>query len=311
MCAETVENVTKGVPADTAKIEAELKQTKTLSAGLFATTVALLVSTVALAVTRDQSTTIYEKTIVKEVLVDVNGNALGAANADPTLAMALGENPCAGKKPDLPNVQCVIDAIEQTPEQSAANVTKGYNGKRNTTATPLTVPYYQAGLCPVNVHWHLGAEHYSLGEFDETGTLLTNIFCCDRYICSFIVPARYLTLYLIFFNPQQELLPPKSTTKSAKDSTASTTTRRMKNSPRSTTGSTALVCKLERPTKFTGPTLLPVTAAPPSNTKLLSMMVSSARTISSPILPHKLVSKDKSLLLSMTMNTTTPTSSVV
>jgi hypothetical protein len=35
--------------------------------------------------------------------------------------------------------------------------------------TPITTPYYQAGLCPVNVHWHLGAEHLSAGEFDEDG----------------------------------------------------------------------------------------------------------------------------------------------
>jgi hypothetical protein len=26
------------------------------------------------------------------------------------------------------------------------------------------------GMCPVNVHWHLGAEHYSAGQYDETGT---------------------------------------------------------------------------------------------------------------------------------------------
>ena len=25
-------------------------------------------------------------------------------------------------------------------------------------------------MCPVNVHWHLGAEHYSLGQFDENGS---------------------------------------------------------------------------------------------------------------------------------------------
>jgi len=32
------------------------------------------------------------------------------------------------------------------------------------------VPYFQTSLCPVNVHWHLGAEHRSDGEFDEAGT---------------------------------------------------------------------------------------------------------------------------------------------
>ena len=35
---------------------------------------------------------------------------------------------------------------------------------------PITVPYSEAGLCAVNVHWHLGAEHLSVGQFDEYGT---------------------------------------------------------------------------------------------------------------------------------------------
>ena len=84
-----------------------------------------------------------------------------------------GSNPRAGKKPDLPNVACVIDEVEMnyaTGEQAGANVTKGYVGSRNTTAVPITVPYRQVGLCPVNVHWHVGAEHYSLGEYDENGS---------------------------------------------------------------------------------------------------------------------------------------------
>jgi len=80
-----------------------------------------------------------------------------------------GTNPCEGKKPDLPNVACVIDQVEQTGEQSATNVTEGYKGERNTTAVPILVPYYQVGLCPVNAHSHLGSEHYSLGEYDENG----------------------------------------------------------------------------------------------------------------------------------------------
>ena len=25
------------------------------------------------------------------------------------------------------------------------------------------------GMCPVNVHFHLGTEHYSKGQYDETG----------------------------------------------------------------------------------------------------------------------------------------------
>lgn len=48
-----------------------------------------------------------------------------------------GDNPCAGKKPDLANVQCIIDEVEMTKEQSGANVTAGYK------------------VCLVNVHMYL------------------------------------------------------------------------------------------------------------------------------------------------------------
>merc|ERR1712194_235727 len=35
---------------------------------------------------------------------------------------------------------------------------------------PWNLTYLEGGLCPVNVHWHYGAEHLSVGEFDEDGT---------------------------------------------------------------------------------------------------------------------------------------------
>ena len=34
---------------------------------------------------------------------------------------------------------------------------------------PNTKPFHQSNMCPVNVHWHLGTEHYSYGQFDENG----------------------------------------------------------------------------------------------------------------------------------------------
>ena len=94
-----------------------------------------------------------------------------------------GENPCAGAKVDLPNIQCTINEIEGdetsplkvnefalgTAEQSGVNITKGYQGDYNTSLTPILEDYFEVGMCPVNVHWHLGAEHYSAGEFDEFG----------------------------------------------------------------------------------------------------------------------------------------------
>jgi hypothetical protein len=56
-------------------------------------------------------------------------------------------------------------------EQSGVNVTRGYVGAINNSATPpITTSYFAAGLCPVNVHWHLGAEHLSAGEYDEHGS---------------------------------------------------------------------------------------------------------------------------------------------
>jgi len=82
-------------------------------------------------------------------------------------------NPCAGKKPapgaGFDNFDCMKDGIVQATEQAGANVTLGYKGKFDTNSTPITTSYLQAGLCPVNVHWHLGAEHLSVGEFDENG----------------------------------------------------------------------------------------------------------------------------------------------
>ena len=80
------------------------------------------------------------------------------------------ENVCAGAKLDLPNVACVVDAVTNVGPQAGANVTKGYVGDLAVDYTPITTPYYQQGMCPVNVHWHLGAEHLSVGEYDENGT---------------------------------------------------------------------------------------------------------------------------------------------
>jgi hypothetical protein len=81
-------------------------------------------------------------------------------------------NYCAAAKPDddaWGNFDCsdAVDAVEQ----AGANVTKGFVGTINNTDTPpIQTSYYQAGLCPVNVHWHLGAEHLSVGQFDESGS---------------------------------------------------------------------------------------------------------------------------------------------
>ena len=82
-------------------------------------------------------------------------------------------NPCEGAKPTaagFDNHECIIDGLVQAVEQSGTNVTRGYQGLLETSAEPINTTYSEAGLCPVNVHWHLGAEHLSVGEYDENGS---------------------------------------------------------------------------------------------------------------------------------------------
>jgi len=81
-------------------------------------------------------------------------------------------NPCDGQKNmfDWENKPCFIDDALNAMEQAGANVTLGYVGGLDSTSSgPIETNYFKAGLCPVNVHWHLGTEHYSVGEYDEHG----------------------------------------------------------------------------------------------------------------------------------------------
>lgn len=78
-----------------------------------------------------------------------------------------GENPCDGMKVGLDNVECIADAIGP---QAGGDVTKGYVGGLDVDHEPIKTPYFQNSMCPVNVHWHLGAEHKSDGEYDVNGT---------------------------------------------------------------------------------------------------------------------------------------------
>lgn len=83
-------------------------------------------------------------------------------------------NPCAGTKPatgsGFDNKDCFVGETINAVEQAGGNITKGFQGEFNTSAVPITGQYYETGLCPVNVHWHLGTEHLSVGQYDETGT---------------------------------------------------------------------------------------------------------------------------------------------
>jgi hypothetical protein len=69
------------------------------------------------------------------------------------------------------NRACFVDAVSQTLEQAGANVTRGYVGGMDVhNRVPITGNYADHGLCAVNVHWHLGAEHLSVGQFDQHGS---------------------------------------------------------------------------------------------------------------------------------------------
>jgi len=123
---------------------------------------------------------------VKEMYKDAGccGQPDAAFDADyqiipaPSKSVITSANPCVDTKPELylgpnsgyENSNCSVDGVIVAAEQAGANVTAGYVGGMDTDATPWNQTYLEGGLCPVNVHWHYGAEHLSVGEFDEDGT---------------------------------------------------------------------------------------------------------------------------------------------
>lgn len=122
------------------------------------TSVGFLVSTIVLLIDRKATVPLVETTPSQFEATD---------NEEEILRPPEGVNICEGADPGLENTECIVDDIN---EQSGANVTEGYQGDFNTRVEPIVVPYFMWGLCPVNVHWHLGAEHYSANEFDENGS---------------------------------------------------------------------------------------------------------------------------------------------
>ena len=137
------------------------------------TSAALLASTIVLAVTREPKSTTAEvveadvpmmaetEMTVEEVVSSVPNNKF----PDVQTIFAMGENTCENTNPLLPNVDCV----HLPGPQAGANVTKGFQGGMEVDHVPNTAMFWQSSMCPVNVHWHLGTEHYSVGEYDENG----------------------------------------------------------------------------------------------------------------------------------------------
>jgi len=92
-----------------------------------------------------------------------------------------GDNECEGEGAKLgldSTVPCFDDdGAVLAKVQAGSDVSVGYKGDfiTNGENSPYTKPFYTAGMCPVNVHWHLGSEHRSEGEFDEEGSGPTDI----------------------------------------------------------------------------------------------------------------------------------------
>jgi len=150
----------------------------------FFVTIALCAITVGYAVEINgkldvlNQTTINMMSGITEVLREIEVAMTKEAGHFVTM---LGPNVCVGKKPKhadaaaedyyFNNIQCMQDNVVAALEQAGGNVTKGYVGGFNATGrVPIIDPYWKQGLCPVNVHWHLGAEHLSVGQYDEHGS---------------------------------------------------------------------------------------------------------------------------------------------
>lgn len=91
-------------------------------------------------------------------------------------------NTCTGSKVEIPNFECMVDNVVVALGQSGTDVTVGYQGELDMNdRQPVTQPFWMQGICPVNVHWHLGAEHRSEGQYDENGTGPTTPIVADSH----------------------------------------------------------------------------------------------------------------------------------
>lgn len=120
--------------------------------------------------------------MIAAVASDVSDLSAAATAETPASAehggVFAGDNYCAGTKPTSgwDNIECVSTGIEQAGGD--VTMTTDTNGVETFAAGDITgdsnlitQQFYKKGLCPVNVHWHLGAEHRSTGQFDDVGTV--------------------------------------------------------------------------------------------------------------------------------------------
>jgi len=132
-------------------------------------------SSVKMTLVKIVSGVVVGMTVASVICLIIMGSndAFKTKTADPDV------NPCKGQKPYhagpgdhyFHNTDCLVDDVTQTLEQAGGNVTRGYVGGFDAAdRVPITEQYSNTDLCPVNVHWHLGAEHLSVGEYDEYGT---------------------------------------------------------------------------------------------------------------------------------------------
>jgi hypothetical protein len=83
-------------------------------------------------------------------------------------------NPCNPgdlEKPPIWEALADLDCgDENTRVQAAADVTVGSMGEMTADLLPIETPFTEVeGMCAVNAHWHLGAEHRNTGTYDIPG----------------------------------------------------------------------------------------------------------------------------------------------
>lgn len=148
---------------------------KMLVGGLSLTTVGLLIATIVLGTSQDSGCDNNASGAVEDApsssVPDTGDGAAAAAFSFMDLKASSNffvpeDNTCHDANPKLAKFDCDTLAVPQT----GANVTKGFIGDIDMgDVVPTTVPFQASGMCPVNIHWHLGTEHISAGEYDENG----------------------------------------------------------------------------------------------------------------------------------------------